>query len=1062
MFQGIFKSAINDANKNYIFGTGSIPINIKSAQLATFADGTTKQQGYQVAEVNKLISTMLTGWDANGNKPKSMSDNYLELILSCDNGFVVKKKLQFPHIIAWQNDDTPYNIVNVYEQFSIDNWLKADDFENPDITLVVEPTDEILTTSTANPPEATTTNSGKFYLYYRNLPVGVNRVHIDFHIKTKTEPIDFDLEVIDGLLWKDAQTIIASNEQAKINVLLSSVKDVYKFNGAEGNFEDITMHEWNELYQQIISLAPSNKFTHDLYFYLYEDMEVPINVKEYIQLFTGEGFNPELYVSELFIENWPEGEYLDLRKGSGQFIVAYSSSIFARINNPVSNNEVYPLTVYSSKDDNYPVGTTIGYVVFKDVDGLLALSNYFAYNNSAYQLYARKLSNFPIIQKYLYDITELQGDITELQGDIKELQGDIGGISEIIISPEQYIKRNFTDNFTSNLTTAKASVFSGFVFGVGTFESPIRYIVTKVMCATWANNTTPITKCQINFVSYTPVEEGQYIGSGRTLIWSGTITVPKINPGESDIVIFPVGKEPIQPVAIEGQNLYIEIKFDSLCALYKFKSGTDFNTLPTTYFTNGDLNKNSAGSPRSNTSFALGCYCGFSLEKDWQLTDEQIQNIGERLSTPTPETESINISLPDKLYAVVGDTLQLFYRGCIQAVNPYNYNILVSCSKGAQYPRYFQYTPIVSDIGTTTFEIKVKNNNGTILGEKSCQLITVSAGSSPSSQKNILCFGDSLTAAGTWCAEAFRRLTGSDGTPAGKAFNNITFCGSKNNAGAGYFGVGGWQWSSYTTQGRAAYRFQVTGVTNLAVGAVYVNNGISCTIMEVNITEGVGNILCSYSGNGSPQSSGILTKTSGSGDETINYTSYAADSQNPLWDYQNNKMTFIPYANLYCNGQIDIVYTLLSWNGQLPWKEDFTSIKAEIRKFADTLHSEFPNAKLKILGIQVNSINGGMGANYGATGTSYADTYGNVVTVLNQNEAYQELANETAYSSFVEFVNVSSQFDSEYNMPYSNVAVNTRSSVMEMRGTNGVHPSDAGYKQIGDIVFRNLIKEICQ
>lgn len=270
MFQGIFKSAINDANKNYIFGTGSIPIQIKSAQLATFADGTTKQQGYQVAEVSKLISTMLTGWDANGNKPKSMSDNYLELILSCDNGFVVKKRLQFPHIIAWQNDSTPYNIADVYKEFSIDNWLKADDFENPDITLVVEPTDEILTTSTATPPEATTTNSGKFYLYYRNLPVGVNRIHIDFHIKTKTEPIDFDLEVVDGLSWKDAQIILASNAQAKINVLLSGVKDVYKYTGAEGNFEDITMYQWSELYQQIISLNPSNKFTHDLYFYLNE------------------------------------------------------------------------------------------------------------------------------------------------------------------------------------------------------------------------------------------------------------------------------------------------------------------------------------------------------------------------------------------------------------------------------------------------------------------------------------------------------------------------------------------------------------------------------------------------------------------------------------------------------------------------------------------------------------------------------------------------------------------------------------------------------------------------
>ena len=271
MFQGIFKSAINDANKNYIFGTGSIPINIKSAQLATFADGTTKQQGYQVAEVNKLISTMLTGWDKDGNKPKSMSDNYLELILSCDNGFVVKKRLQFPHIITWQNDNTQYQIADIYKPFIIDNWLKADDFENPDITLVVEPTDEILTTSTTTPPEVTTTNSGRFYLYYRNLPVGFNRIHIDFHIKTKTEPIDFDLEVIDGFSWKDAQTILASNEQAKINVLLGTVKDVYKFTGAEGDFEDITMHEWSALYQQIITLKPSNKFTHDLYFILYKD-----------------------------------------------------------------------------------------------------------------------------------------------------------------------------------------------------------------------------------------------------------------------------------------------------------------------------------------------------------------------------------------------------------------------------------------------------------------------------------------------------------------------------------------------------------------------------------------------------------------------------------------------------------------------------------------------------------------------------------------------------------------------------------------------------------------------
>lgn len=267
MNYGNFKSYADyvDNKSKLIFGSGRKQINIKIAQLATFANSDTKQQGYQVTEVNKLISTMLTGWSANGNKPKSMSDNYLELTLSCDNGFVVKKRLQFPHIIAWQNDNTPYDIANVYKEFSIDNWLKADDFENPDITLVVEPTDEILTTSTATPPEATTEQSGRFYLYYRNLPVGVNRVHIEFHIKTQTEPIDFDLEVLDGNFAVYAE--IPNNK----NLKYTNVKEIFAYNGAEGKFEDITMYKWNTLYE-VASIEANNiesPITHDLFFYPY-------------------------------------------------------------------------------------------------------------------------------------------------------------------------------------------------------------------------------------------------------------------------------------------------------------------------------------------------------------------------------------------------------------------------------------------------------------------------------------------------------------------------------------------------------------------------------------------------------------------------------------------------------------------------------------------------------------------------------------------------------------------------------------------------------------------------
>lgn len=455
-------------------------------------------------------------------------------------------------------------------------------------------------------------------------------------------------------------------------------------------------------------------------------------------------------------------------------------------------------------------------------------------------------------------------------------------------------------------------------------------------------------------------------------------------------------------------------------------------------------------------------YIGHIDDDGIHAKDFFVKQNGQEVNIKDLSGGNVDISLPDKIYAVVGDTLQLFYRGIIKAVDPYRFDILVACSKGKQTPRFFEYTPAAGDVGSTTFKLSVKDDNGNTLASKTATLVTVAVPSSPSSTKNILCFGDSLTSAGTWCAEAYRRLTQSGGTPAGKSLSNIVFCGQKTNAGAGYFGEGGWSWNDYTTEGRPATRFYVNGITSLSLGAVYTDGIQDFTIREINVTSGTGNILCNrpYGSKVNPATSGTLTKKSGSGDSTITYSNSVSASQNPVWDYTNNKVSFTDYATKYCNGQIDVVYTLLSWNGQSAHRTDFSSVTSAIKKFADALHSEFPNAKLKILGIQLPSLNGGVGANYGASGSGYSDQYGSVVTVLNQNKAYQDFANQDAYKSFVEFVNVSSQFDSEYNMPETTTPVNTRNSVTERRGTNGCHPSTNGYLQIGDIVYRNICATI--
>lgn len=600
-----------------------------------------------------------------------------------------------------------------------------------------------------------------------------------------------------------------------------------------------------------------------------------------------------------------------------------------------------------------------------------------------------------------------------------------------------------TDNFTNQNAL---SVFSGWGCHIGVRKN----FDAAEVCVINRDTTNPITQLRV------AIFDTEYSG---TKLADATIAV-NVAPGETKYIAVPFG----QTIANdEGKVLFLMYWCNQFVTRrgyngdypYKISDGYAADM----YAVSGNMSDVgiAIGEPGYPFYFRVGL-----IKSNYVLSDVQIADIAERIGVAPPDP--VNISLPDTINAIVGDTLQLFFRGMIQAVDPYKYDILVTCSKGNKYPRYWQYTPTVADIGTTTFTVTIKDDNRNILASKTCQLVTKNVVQSPAENLNVACFGDSLTAAGIWCTEADRRLTGTGGTPAGKALTNIAFVGSKQNGTTGYFGVGGWTWESYTQQGRPAYRFQVTGVTSLSVGAVYTNNGNTFTIMEVNVTGGTGNILCSVASlTPAPSASGTLTKSSGTGDATITYTSVAQDTQNPLWDLDNNKMSFIPYANAVAGGKIDVVYTLLSWNGQTPGRTDFTSVLNQIKIFADTLHAEFPNAKLKIMGVQVPSVRGGMGANYGATGTYYADGYGMVVTALNQNDAYQEFANRPEYSGFVEFVNVSAEFDTEYNMPHADRAVNTRNTaVTEWVDTNGVHPDTNGDLSIGDVCYRNFVANFCQ
>lgn len=438
---------------------------------------------------------------------------------------------------------------------------------------------------------------------------------------------------------------------------------------------------------------------------------------------------------------------------------------------------------------------------------------------------------------------------------------------------------------------------------------------------------------------------------------------------------------------------------------------------------------------------------------------------------PYQQPVTVRVSLPAKYDAVVGDTLQIFYRGIVEAVNPYVYNIevLYYGSNGKAYPRYFELTPVAGDVGTHSLTVNVRDNADNILGTATCNIVVTAVGSSPASAVNILNIGDSLSAAGTWITEARRRLVGTGGSPAGNALTNINFIGTvrAGDNSHGWEGYGGWTWTTYQTAPSATtldmWVYCSHDKTIADQRSLWKDAGND--IWELETIEETRIKFTRYNGHTAamPTGSGTLTHyLNATHTGNISYTSTAAGGGNPFWNNALSRNDFQNYCTANGYGGIDYAYILLGWNQIAKFRPEAVNHAALItsaKSFVDRLHTDYPNAKVKIIGLQMPSLNGGIGTNYGASG-NYSNCYGLIRSIGGLNLAYAAWAAESAYSSFVNFIQLSGQFDSENNMPQSAIAVNTRSSTTELRGTNGVHPATAGYYQIADASYRDMVFEL--
>ncbi len=427
------------------------------------------------------------------------------------------------------------------------------------------------------------------------------------------------------------------------------------------------------------------------------------------------------------------------------------------------------------------------------------------------------------------------------------------------------------------------------------------------------------------------------------------------------------------------------------------------------------------------------------------------------------------IYLAKQYNLVVGDKFELFYRGVIRLHNPYQYYILVSCPKGNPYPRYFTYTPKENEVGSYSLKIQLIDNDNNVIDEGETTLI-VEKPNKPDRKINILCIGDSLTVNGVWPQVGYTRVCLNEENPKGLNYGDVlNFMGTcKIDASGhevGYEGYGGWTWKSYCTNDHIGLTSSVWITTKHQMTeedqhSLWQSNGYIWILETIEATR--------LKFKRSPNNVSMLSNlgktlkhvANAKHQKELKIESYEYEKTNPFWNKDKNDISFKNYMKQNKFRIPDLIYILLTWNGlYVPYNHDFSHHIDYAKIILRKIHKEYPLAKVTLLGIQICSVNGGIAANYGATGP-YHDTFGTISSAFYYNEALEELCNDPEFSSYTDYVDTKGQFDSEYNMPSVLTPVNARSKTTELIGVNGVHPNMDGYLQIGDAFYRKLVFDL--
>jgi lysophospholipase L1-like esterase len=351
---------------------------------------------------------------------------------------------------------------------------------------------------------------------------------------------------------------------------------------------------------------------------------------------------------------------------------------------------------------------------------------------------------------------------------------------------------------------------------------------------------------------------------------------------------------------------------------------------------------------------------------------------------------AVGLFLPDTIYAVPGIETNVYFDNVTLVLNTENFAFDVTCDKGIQQAERWTFTPEDADVGSHAFILEVRDAANEIIARDSSVVVVSPKGARESEAVSALLIGDSLTHAAIY-SQHLLDLCAAPGNPA------LTLIGShvpdESRPLNRHEGYGGW----------TAQRF-ATHYTGTARGGDYKER-----------------------------------------DSPFLYPNEAGE---PELDFQR-------YCDDVSGGEHpELVTIFLGCNDTFSATDETITARIEdmfahLDQLLAAIHVASPETRIGlIVPVPPCASQDAFGANYknGQTRWQYKRNQHAVVRAM-----YDRYTKNNTF--LVSLIPAFTNLDCERNYPATTAPWNARTTAEAIRQNNGVHPSEEGYRQIGDAIY---------